>query len=178
MAACHDPGQGPAVAARGVPVTLEQGLRTWELGSADAAEDSYALRLMVAVPGDAELGEAQLRVGSARPVPLSIVADAVPRAAPAMSASAVWASPGTIALTTWDSSSCPTRWAPMERVGDQAVEVRVLEAHERVCTADAVRMTRGVAVPAGVSTAAPLTVVVHHRVRSERLTLQPPEPGR
>lgn len=176
MASCNDTGQGRDGAAQDVPVVLEQGRRQWDLGSADAAEDN-ALRVTVAVPVDAERGRAQVRVGSAQPVRLSILDDHVLRVAPAVSAT--WVSPDTVALTTGGSSSCPTMWTGLEPLAPQTVEVRARPSGRDICTADHVPSTEEVTLPDGVSTTAPLTLVVHlDDWRSERMTLQPPPPGR
>ena len=173
MASCNDTGQGRDVAEQDVPVTLEQEGRQWDLGSFDAAEDSYALRLTVAVPVDAQPGKAELSVGSAPPAQLSIVGEHVPPGAPAVSAT--WVRPGTVALTTAGSSSCPTRWAAMQHLAAQTVVVRARPSGPDVCTADLVASTKEMTLPDGVSTMEPLTLVVHlGDDRSERLTLQPP----
>ena len=54
---------GPAPASQDVPVTLEQDGRTWPLGSVDAGEGTYELRLTVRVPDGVQPGRARVRVG-------------------------------------------------------------------------------------------------------------------
>lgn len=90
--------------------------------------------------------------------------------------SAAWLDAGTIAVTTWGSSSCATRPVRIERTQEHEVEVRVRRTdRDDVCTADASPTTSEVALPDGVPTDAPLHVVVDADGGTEhRLTLQPP----
>ena len=93
--------------------------------------------------------------------------------------SAAWIDPSTIAVTTWGSSSCPTRPVKIERTTESEVEVRVQRTDDGGdCDADIAPTTNEVDLPSGVSTAAPLDVVVHvGEGPIPRLTLRPPPDG-
>jgi hypothetical protein len=101
-----------------------------------------------------------------------------PRGEPRVSAA--WVEAGTIAITTWGSSSCPTRPVKIERVSESDVEVRVQRTDGTDdCSADAAPTTNQVDLPSGVSTAVPLDVVVHDgQGPIPRLVLRPPPGGR
>ena len=72
---CYDTGQGGRQrASQDVPVVLEQDGRTWRLGSADAAEDTFELVARVRVPDGVQPGRARVRVGPARPVRVTLAA--------------------------------------------------------------------------------------------------------
>jgi hypothetical protein len=79
----------------------------------------------------------------------------------------------------WGSSSCATRPVRIERTGAQEVELRVRRTDGReACTVDASPTTNEVVLPDGVSTEAPLEVVIDDGGEQHvRLTLQPPQPG-